>query len=165
LSVITHIFPAMTGQLQQELRQTRPFARPESEAVVGILRTAAVLDHAVNEALKPLGLTATQHNVLRILRGAGAGGLCGREVGERLIARVPDVSRLLDRMVETGLVARERDADDRRHVTARITDAGLALLDRVDPVIAEVEARYAGRLAPEALIGLIDALDAIRFRP
>jgi DNA-binding MarR family transcriptional regulator len=152
----------MTGQLQHELKQTRPFARAESEALVGILRTAAVLDHAVNEALKPLGITGTQHNVLRILRGAGAGGLCGREVGERLIARVPDVSRLLDRMVETGLVARERDAGDRRHVTARITPAGLDLLARVDPVIAEVEARYTARLAPDTLTGLIDALDVIR---
>jgi DNA-binding MarR family transcriptional regulator len=152
----------MTGRLQHEIKQTRPFASPRSEALVGILRTAAVLDHAINEALKPHGLTATQHNLLRILRGAGAGGLCGREVGERLIARVPDVSRLLDRMAECGLVARERDAEDRRHVTARITDAGLALLERVDPVIAEVEARHTGRLAPDALTGLIDALDAVR---
>ena len=152
----------MTGRLQHEIKQTRPFARAESEALVGILRTAAMLDHAINETLKPLGLTATQHNVLRILRGAGAGGLCGREVGERLIARVPDVSRLLDRMVETGLVARERDAGDRRHVTARITDAGLALLDRVDPLLAALEARYTGRLAAGALTGLIDALDVIR---
>ena len=152
----------MTGRLQHELRQTRPFTRPAAEAMVGILRTAAVLDHAVNEALKPLGLTATQHNVLRILRGAGAAGLCGREVGERLIARVPDVSRLLDRLVETGLVARERDAGDRRHVTARITDAGLALLDRADPVIDALEARYTGGLTPDALAALIGALDAVR---
>ena len=152
----------MTGRLQHEIKQTRPFSSSRSEALVGILRTAAVLDHAINEALKPHGLTATQHNVLRILRGAGTGGLCGREVGERLIARVPDVSRLLDRMAESGLVARERDAVDRRHVTARITDAGLGLLDRVDPVIAEVEARHTGRLAADALTGLIDALDAVR---
>ena len=152
----------MTGRLQHEFKQTRPFSSSRSEALVGILRTAAVLDHAINEALKPHGLTATQHNVLRILRGAGTGGLCGREVGERLIARVPDVSRLLDRMAESGLVARERDAVDRRHVTARITDAGLGLLHRVDPVIAEVEARHTGRLAADALTGLIDALDAVR---
>ena len=152
----------MTGRLQHEIKQTRPFASARSEALVGILRTAAVLDHAINEALKPLGLTATQHNVLRILRGAGESGLCGREVGERLIARVPDVSRLLDRLVETGLVARERDLEDRRHVTARITDAGRRLLDQVDPVIEEVEDRFTGRLAPETLGGLIDALDTIR---
>src|SRR5689334_9281417 len=150
----------MTGLLQHEIKQTRPFARASAEAMVGILRTAAVLDHAINEALKPHGLTATQHNVLRILRGAGAAGLCGREVGERLIARVPDVSRLLDRMAETGLVARERDAVDRRHVTARITDAGLRMLDAVDPVIEAVEDRFIGGLAPDALTELIDTLDA-----
>jgi DNA-binding MarR family transcriptional regulator len=152
----------MMGRLQHEIKQTRPFRRAESEALVGILRTAAVLDHAINEALKPLGLTATQHNVLRILRGAGPSGLCGREVGERLIARVPDVSRLLDRLVETGLVARERDLVDRRHVTARITDAGLRLLDEVDPIIAGIEDRFIGRLAPDVLTDLIEALDSIR---
>jgi DNA-binding MarR family transcriptional regulator len=152
----------MTGRLQHELKQTRPFASARSEALVGILRTAAVLDHAINEALKPHGLTATQHNVLRILRGAGDAGLCGRAIGERLIARVPDVSRLLDRMAESGLVDRARDADDRRHVTARITDAGRALLERVDPVIAELEGRHTGRLTTESLTGLIDALDAVR---
>jgi DNA-binding MarR family transcriptional regulator len=128
--------------------------------MVGILRTAAVLDHAVNEALKPHGLTGTQHNVLRILRGAGDAGLCGREVGERLIARVPDVSRLLDRLVETGLVARERSLDDRRHVTARITDAGRRMLDEVEPVIDEIEERFLGGLAPDALTELIAALGA-----
>jgi DNA-binding MarR family transcriptional regulator len=154
----------MTGRLQHEIKQTRPFPSARSEALVGILRTAAVLDHAINEALKPHGLTATQHNVLRILRGAGAGGggMCGRAIGERMIARVPDVSRLLDRMAECGLIARERDAEARRHVTARITDAGLRLLERVDPVLAEVEARHTGRLAPAELTGLIDALDAVR---
>ena len=152
----------MTGRLQHEIKQTRPFPHAESEAMVGILRTAAVLDHTINEALKPLGITATQHNVLRILRGAGSAGLCGREVGERLIARVPDVSRLLDRMVELGLVARERDADDRRHVTARITDPGRELLARIEPVIGAIEARFASRLAPDALAALIDALDTIR---
>ena len=152
----------MMGRLQHEIKQTRPFRSAESEALVGVLRTAAVLDHAINEALKPHGLTSTQHNVLRILRGAGDAGLCGREVGERLIARVPDVSRLLDRLVDTGLVARERDPGDRRHVTARITDAGRRLLDEVDPVIEGVEARFTGRLSPDALTDLIELLDTVR---
>ena len=152
----------MMGRLQHEIKQTRPFRSAESEALVGVLRTAAVLDHAINEALKPHGLTSTQHNVLRILRGAGDAGLCGREVGERLIARVPDVSRLLDRLVDTCLVARERDPGDRRHVTARITDAGRRLLDEVDPVIEGVEARFTGRLSPDALTDLIELLDTVR---
>jgi DNA-binding MarR family transcriptional regulator len=152
----------MTGRIQIELKQTKPFARPENEALVGLMRTAALVDHAANEALKPYGLTQTQYNVLRILRGASPNGLCGREVGERLIARVPDVPRLLDRMVEAGLISRERDSVDRRHVTARITDDGLALLDRATPVLEAVATRWFGAIDAAQLQSLIDLLDAVR---
>jgi DNA-binding MarR family transcriptional regulator len=152
----------MMTRVHVELKQSKPFARPENEALVGLLRTAAMLDHAANEALKPYGLTQTQYNVLRILRGAGSSGLCGREVGERLIARVPDVPRLLDRMVEAGLISRERDSVDRRHVTARITPEGLELLDRVTPVLDELVSRWFSGLEPQKLEGLIEALDTMR---
>ena len=119
----------MPSRLQAEIKQTKPFARLEHEAILGLLRTAAIVDHANDEALRPFGITGTQFNVLRILRGAGENGLCGREVGERMINRVPDVPRLLDRMEKAGLIGRDRDPDDRRHVTARITEKGRALLD------------------------------------
>jgi DNA-binding MarR family transcriptional regulator len=152
----------MTSRLQAEIKQGRPFDAPEGEALVGLLRTAALLDHALHEALKPHGLTLAQYNVLRILRGAGRAGLCGRDVGERLIARVPDVPRLLDRMEELGVLSRERDSADRRHVTARITPAGLRLLDDAAPAVGEVEQRWLGRLDADALRTLIAALDTIR---
>lgn len=152
----------MPSRLQLEIKQTRPFARPAQEALLGLLRTAAMIDHAAHEALKPHGITPTQHNVLRILRGAGPGGLCGREVGERLIARVPDVPRLLDRMTEMGLITRTRDSDDRRHVTARITPAGLAILDVVDPVLGRVERQWLGGLDAAELQRLVTTLDAVR---
>jgi len=113
----------------------------EAEAVVALRRTAAALDHALSDVLKPSGLTATQYNVLRILRGAGAQGLCGREVGERMIASVPDVPRMLERMAEAGLVAREADPRDRRHTTARITAKGLKLLDALAPAIGGLHRR------------------------
>ena len=93
-----------------------------------MLRTAALLEHQINEVLRPHGITELQYNVLRILRGAGPNGLCGREIAERLVSKVPDVSRLLDRMVGMQLLRRERDAADRRHVTARITPKGLRVL-------------------------------------
>jgi len=152
----------MPSRLQVEIKQTKPFARPEQEALLGVLRTAAIIEHAQHEALKPYGITGTQYNVLRILRGAGPTGLCGREVGERLIARVPDVPRLLERMTDQGLVSRERDPDDRRHVTARITDTGLELLDRVDPVLQALERRF-GNLPAAELEALIASLDTIRL--
>ena len=88
----------MSSRLQAELKQTKPFARRTSEALLSVLRTAALLEHQVNEALRPFGITELQYNVLRILRGAGPDGLCGREIAERLVSKVPDVSRLLDRM-------------------------------------------------------------------
>src|SRR3954447_23115731 len=107
------------GTLQEELKQRKPWIL-EEEAFLNISRTAAVLEHSLVQALKPFDITPTQYTVLRILRGAGHDGLCRNEVGERLVRRVPDVTRLLDRMEDTGLLARTRDGDDRRYVTARI---------------------------------------------
>ena len=152
----------MPSRLQAEIKQTRPFPRRSAEAFLSILRTAAVLDHHLGETLKPFGITPTQHNVLRILRGAGAKGLCGREVAERLVARVPDVPRLLDRLETMQLITRARDQDDRRHVTARITRKGLALLEEVTPRLEAVERARMGGLSQRRLAGLIQGLDAIR---
>lgn len=152
----------MPSRLQAEIKQTRPFPRRTTEALLSILRTAAVLDHHLGEALKPFGITPTQHNVLRILRGAGATGLCGREIGERMVARVPDVSRLLDRLEAMQLISRQRDPADRRHVTARITRKGLDLLEIVGPELEAVERSRLGRLSEDALASLIDSLAAVR---
>jgi len=152
----------MSSRLLAELKQTKPFPRPAAEALVSILRTAAVLEHEVNEALKPFELTSTQYNVLRILRGAGSAGLCGREVGERLVTPVPDVPRLLDRMTESGLVARKRDPADRRHVTARITAKGLRLLDEVAPALGLIEQRRTGALGPGEIQALVRHLETVR---
>jgi len=152
----------MSKSLQAEIKQSKPFTSSRAEALLGILRTAAVIDHHLGEALKPYKITTTQYNLLRILRGAGKNGLCGRDVAERLISRVPDVSRLLDRTEDLKLISRKRDPADRRHVTARITDKGLALLERVTPELEVVERQRFGRLDPAILDGLIAALDDVR---
>jgi len=152
----------MAKSLLEEIRQTKPFEHPADEAALSILRTATVLERGSNEVLRPFGITHTQYNVLRILRGAGARGLCGREVGERLISSVPDVSRLLDRMEEMELLKKERDSGDRRHVTARITPKGRRLLERATP---DLEAYGRGRfegLSDRAIEALTGALAAIR---
>jgi DNA-binding MarR family transcriptional regulator len=135
-----------------------------AEALLSILRTAAVIDHHLAEVLKPFGITTTQYNVLRILRGAGQKGLCGREVAERLVSEVPDVSRLLDRTEDLGLIRRERDPEDRRHVTARITDKGLAVLEKSTPALEASQRHRFGRLDPEGLQRLIAALEDVRSR-
>src|SRR5882672_6013495 len=122
----------MPATLRDEIKQTRPFSSLEQEALLSIERTAAVLLHRAAEAFKPFDITPTQYNVLRILRGAGRDGLCRNEVRERLVSPVPDVTRLIDRLEDAGLVERERDEEDRRLVTTRITKNGLGLLAQLD---------------------------------
>ena len=151
----------MPSRIQAELKQNKPFVNLEHEAAVGLLRTAALVDHSNDEALRPFGITGTQFNVLRILRGAGPDGLCGREIGERMINRVPDVPRLLDRLEKAELISRVRDRDDRRHVAARITAKGKQVLDEIAKVTLPAE-KWFSRLTEDQLKGLIAALDVIR---
>lgn len=152
----------MSQNLQDEIKQSKPFARKTAEALLSVLRTATVLEHAQNEALRPHGITSTQYNVLRILQGAGKEGLCGRAIGERLISNVPDISRLLDRMDDMELVSRQRDTADRRHVTARISAKGRRLLTQATPDLESVERRLCKDLKPGAVTVLVDALALIR---
>ncbi len=130
--------------------------------MVAITRTSAVLDHALGETLRPFGITPTQYNVLRILQGSSATGLCGREVGERLVSQVPDVSRLLDRMAELELISRERDDDDRRHVTARIASRGVEVLRAVGPHLQALERQIFAGMDEETVAGMLVGLDAVR---
>ena len=152
----------MTSRLQAEIKQSKPFPRRSSEALLSVLRTAAVLEHRLNEILRAHGITELQYNVLRILRGAGPDGLCGREISERLVSQVPDVSRLLDRMEGMQLLRRERDATDRRHVTARITSKGLRLLDKTTPALEAFERERFAQFEAERLQQIIDGLAEVR---
>jgi DNA-binding MarR family transcriptional regulator len=151
-------------ELREEIKQTRPFKCLEQEALLNIERTAAVLGHAFAEKLKAYRLTPTQYNALRILRGAGEAGLCRGEVRDRLIAQVPDVTRLLDRLETTGLIERKRDANDRRLVKTRITPAGLRVLAQLDEPIAEIHERQLGHMSRADLKRLIELLAEARER-
>ena len=152
----------MPSQLQEELRQTRPFRSLEHEALLSIERTAAILNHGVAEALRRYDVTPTQYNVLRILRGAGERGLCRNDVRDRMVAKVPDVTRLLDRMEEMELVERERDSEDRRMVFTRLTRKGAQLLARIDEPVARLHQRQLGHLGAAKLRTLIDLLAEAR---
>jgi len=152
----------MSPALKDEIKQQKAFESLEQEAQLSIERTAAVLGHAFAETLKPYGITSTQYNVLRILRGAGKAGLCRNEVRDRLIAQVPDVTRLLDRLEEAGLIERERSAEDRRLVSTRVTADGLALLRSLDHRVAETHKRHLGHLTARQLKTLIDLLALAR---
>jgi DNA-binding MarR family transcriptional regulator len=154
----------MPTDLRTEIKQGRPFNSLEQEAQLNIERTAAILTHAFADAIKPYGITPTQYNVLRILRGAGENGLCRNDVRDRLIAQVPDVTRLLDRLEETGLVMRERDTTDRRLVTTRITPAGLRLLEQLDEPTVETHRKFLGHMTRAQLRMLIELLSLARER-
>ena len=154
----------MTETLQHEIRQNRPFASAEQEAHLSIVRTAGLLSDAMDQVLRPAGITVAQYNVLRILRGAEPDGLCRNEVRDRMLTRMPDMTRLLDRMEAAGLVRRVRNAEDRRMVGTHITEQGLALLDSVDAAVAAEHERQLGHLGAERLRTLIELLAAVRDR-
>ncbi|MGQ9919007.1 MAG: MarR family winged helix-turn-helix transcriptional regulator [Bryobacteraceae bacterium] len=148
-----------TGRLQREIRQTRPFQSVHHEAFLGVLKTADCFRRAAAVVLAPFGITPQQYNVLRILRGAEPEGLPTLAIGERLIEQTPGMTRLLDRLEAKGLIRRTRCREDRRQVLCRATPAGLALLGRIDPLIAAPERRLASvwkQTEARVLIGLLD---------
>jgi DNA-binding MarR family transcriptional regulator len=152
----------VTGKAQVELKQTRPFASLEAEAYINLLRTAHALSRPIEQVLNSAGLSSPQYNVLRILRGAGADGLACGEIGERMIARDPDITRLLDRLEKHGLIRRARDQQDRRVITARITNAGLRILRELDGPVRAVHRRQFGHMSRRRLVALIGLLEEAR---
>lgn len=149
-------------KLQDEIKQTKPFRSVEEEAYLSLVRTAAAIEHSLAQALKAFDITPTQYNVLSILRGAGTHGLCRNEVGCRLVTAMPDVTRLLDRMEETGLIVRERGTVDRRKVATRLTKKGLDLVNRLDARVLETHARQFRGVDRKSLKALIALLGDVR---
>lgn len=154
----------MSGRLQREIKQRRPFRRLEEEAYLTVMKTADAFDQAAARVLKPYGISQTQYNVLRILRGAEPQGLTCREMGERMITRDPDITRLLDRLEARELIARRRADEDRRVVKARVTEAGLALLAKLDQPVDDFLRDLLSRLGAARLRSLIELLEEARAR-
>jgi MarR family transcriptional regulator, organic hydroperoxide resistance regulator len=152
----------MVGKLKDEIRQSRPFTSLEEECYLTLVRTADALARKEVDALKAWRLTPTQYNALRILRGAGEqGARCG-EVGERMLTRDPDVTRLIDRLEARGLIQRTRSEEDRRVVRTRITRAGLDLLEQLDEPAMNWSRAQLGHLTRQELRDLIALLDRAR---
>jgi DNA-binding MarR family transcriptional regulator len=152
----------MPSKLAAAIKQTKPFVSAEEEVFLAVQRTASDLNQGIAELLKPEGITAPQYNVLRILRGAGENGLACREIGDRLVTRDPDVTRLLDRIETQGLIVRARESADRRVVTTRITAKGRALLSRLDEPVAELHVRQLAHLGQTKLRKLLELLEEAR---
>jgi DNA-binding MarR family transcriptional regulator len=152
----------MPSDLREQLRQRKPFGSLRQEAYLNLARTESLLQDALEQMLKPYGISATQYNVLRILRGAESDGLCRNEIRERLVTRMPDVTRLLDRLEDAGLVSRVRGTEDRRLVSTRLTKAGRELVDSLDDPVREEHERRLGHLTDAQLRSLIELLTLAR---
>jgi DNA-binding MarR family transcriptional regulator len=147
-----------------EIRQARPFRKPDREMAVTLLRTSDVLHHAIECALRPFGVSPEQYNVMRILQGAAPEGLPTLEIADRMIARAPNVTRLIDKMVEKGLARRERCEVDRRVVRIYASpDSPRRLQEMNAAVDALLDTRLRG-IGARDLERLTAQLDEVRAR-
>jgi DNA-binding MarR family transcriptional regulator len=152
----------MAGKLQKEIGKTGPFVSLEEEATLNLLRTADRLMGLCEFALKPAGITPTQYNVLRILRGVSPQGVACQEIARRMITRDADLTRLLDRLESRGFVRRDRQTDDRRVVHILITEAGLTLLAGLDSTTAKMNQAIFAFLDRERLSTFVELLEHVR---
>ena len=148
--------------LKDEIVQQRPFSSRAEEALLNLARTADCLQRAMQLATKRWNVTSTQYNVLRILRGAHPDGLPCSVIGDRMIASDPDITRLLSRLKAHKLIRQERHKKDRRVLWTFISDAGLALLAEMDPVVSRFPAQMLGHLGEDDLATLIGLLEQAR---
>ena len=140
------------SKLQVEIQQSKPFESPHEELWLNLSRTAAIIGHEVEQTLRPFGLSTTQYNVLRILRGASHAGLMQHEVGERLVALVPDVPRILSRMEKAGWINRVRGDEDKRVVRATLTGTGLELVNGLDATMRQAQSRLFATMSGEEIV-------------
>ncbi len=156
----------MSGKLLREIHKSNPFDSLEQEAVLNIIRTADHLSRAFEGLLKPFKLSPTQFNVLRILRGMSQNqnnsGVPCKTIGEHMVSRDPDITRLLDRLEARGLITRQRNSKDRRIVCTRITPEGLAILARLDKPVLDLHRAQFAHLSAANIGQLIDLLEQAR---
>ena len=135
---------------------------PEEAAFLDLLRTTDLLSRGPAQVLRSEDLSATQYNVLRILRGAGRDGLPTLAIGERMVEKTPGVTRLIDRLIKKGFVTRRPCEEDRRRVYCHLTATGLRVVNSLDESIARGDAISVAPLSPAELDRLIGLLDKIR---
>ncbi|MGH7724733.1 MAG: MarR family winged helix-turn-helix transcriptional regulator [Candidatus Eiseniibacteriota bacterium] len=152
----------MERRLREEIQQSKPFASLEEEVFLEIQRTAQVQSRWVVEALQPSGLTPSQFNVLRILRGARPDALSSSRIAERMVTHDPDLTRLLDRLEARELISKTRDARDRRVVNVRVTAAGLKIVESASKAVGVKLRTELRPLGPRKLEALADLLELVR---
>ncbi|MHC4224994.1 MAG: MarR family winged helix-turn-helix transcriptional regulator [Planctomycetota bacterium] len=125
------------------------------------MRAHEAAQEQVIPILKRVGLSGPTYNVLRILRGARPKGLRCGTISERMVTRVPDVTRLVDRLEGLGFVRRERAEGDRRVVEVSITKRGLEVLAELDEPLVDAHRRQFGSLARAEIAQLRRLLDKL----
>lgn len=156
------MMPTRTSKLRDELKQTRPFSSSAHEAVVSILRTAALVQRRIAQVVEGSGITIQQYNVLRILRGAAPVGLPTLSIRDRMIEEAAGITRLLDKLEQAGHVVRERSTPDRRQVLCKITPAGLRLLTQLDEPVDIANDQALAMLDDSEKRDLVELLGAVR---
>jgi DNA-binding MarR family transcriptional regulator len=146
------------------LKQPDRLPCPEERLFLELFRAADALSRRPAQLLRAYGVSPNQYNVLRILRGAPEGLLCG-EIGRRMVTRDPDITRLLDGLEKRELISRCRESDDRRRVHARITREGLALLGSLDEPMRAVHRCQLGHLGEKRLRAIAAEVRACRPAP
>jgi len=150
------------ANLKVEIAQSLPFSSIEEEAFLNLLRTSDLLHRAFQRKTRRWGLTSTQYNVLRILRGARPQGLTCAAIGARMIAAEPDTTRLLARLKSLRLIQQHRDPHDRRAIWTRISDLGLERLRAMDPTVRRIPRQLLGHVSRSDLAELIRLLELAR---
>ena len=148
--------------LKEEIQQSKDFNNLEAELYLNLLRTTEALGTQANALLRQFGLSQSKYNVLRILRGAGEQGLCGRDIVERMVTRDSDMTRLLDGLENKKLVKRKRSDEDRRIIMATITKSGLRLLTNMDKPMGRVHKTQLRHLSEAKLTRLNRLLEEAR---
>ena len=153
----------MAQTIDREIRQTKPFRSLQEQVVINLMRTTRAVEESWIHYLKRTeGISPSQYNILRILRGARPNAVKISDIADRMITRDPDVTRLVDRLIKQGLARRERDSEDRRVVRVEISGAGLALLSRLDGPAGEYTEGAMAGLKPQQLRTLDTLLNEIR---
>ena len=151
----------MASRLQREIKKQRPFESLEQEALLNLVRTNDQFQIHFTRLFRQYGLTPSQYNILRILRGAGE-PLPILEVASRMITVVPGITGLIDRLEEAGWVGRVRCKDDRRVVFVELTDKASVLLGKLDKPVVDLHKQLLGHLSREELGQLVKLLEKSR---
>ncbi|MFO0889153.1 MAG: MarR family transcriptional regulator [Isosphaeraceae bacterium] len=149
------------GKLGREIGKRRPFGDPREEALLNLLRTHDQVQIRLTRLFRDFGLTPSQYNVLRILRGEGT-PLPILEIASRTVTVVPGITGLIDRLERAGLVRRERCSEDRRVIHVALTEGGTDLLGRLDRPLADLQSRVLAHMTVAELKTLSRLLEKVR---